>query len=793
MHCFTHKLSFLSLSLLLANSTVHAEFSPRAFPFMPRILSEGFFGDNTLGEADAILPLYGNHDSILYIDGLGKTGSDNGHLGSIGGGYRGIRNDIFLWGAYVFGDFNRTTRGPHFPVVNPGLEFMTNLWDIHVNGYFPTSPKQKVEATFLGEQLGTTQYISFAGHNQFDNLVNLVEEVGNGVDGEIGLTLPAAKNIRLYTGGYHFSFKEAQDINGVIGGVEMPLNRYFTVSVRDSYDRVQKNTAQVTIRLTLGGMDKSESSNIHDRLLDPIPRHLGTWDTGSGIPSQQAYIDTGVRVLTRGNIWFFSGAGIPFDAANGFSNCTFENNCLDTSFTQLTIDAIDNLSPGANLYLGPGTYNTQSGTSSFASAFAPHASLLLLPSPLILNERQSIYGRSGDFSVRQLQVVTGTFILTGDNTYDSIFLLNDDGQYTNGLIIAGSVKISNSAIGANSSSLGFRTAVSIEEPLDVPPINVTIENSQINAFTNDGSTATGVFIGTTRPTSRVNLINDIISINATRQTAGTITGRGIFVNQSENITLSNSQVNVQVNHSAGQDAIAEGVRVEQGSVTLENSTLSVNSTSLGGTSSSADAVGLLVDDPTDESLSTVTTRQTRINTTAEAAGTATATGIRIRGFINTETGRRATLFFTGIRLNSQASADLNSTAQGISAAAAEIQEILNNVNMPVSSYFTATASSPDTASAVGVVLEIEGRFNNITSIEKLAANRRDYYSVSALNTTSSTATGFFANLDSTAVLTNPSIVTQATNSNAFLTGSNESQIFVCGIFSLITNGCQFGV
>ncbi|ASQ45047.1 inverse autotransporter beta domain-containing protein [Legionella clemsonensis] len=180
MRYFAPPLTFLSLSILLANTAVHADFSPRPFPFIPRALGEVYFGDRTLGEADAMLPFYGNQDGIFYVDGLGKIGSDDGSLESIGAGYRGIHNNTFLWGVYTFGDFNRVDRGPRFSVVNPGLEFMTNLWDVHVNGYFPTS-KQKIQSTFLGQQIGTTQYISFSGHREFDNLINLVEETGNGV------------------------------------------------------------------------------------------------------------------------------------------------------------------------------------------------------------------------------------------------------------------------------------------------------------------------------------------------------------------------------------------------------------------------------------------------------------------------------------------------------------------------------------------------------------------------------------------------------------------------------------
>lgn len=553
------KLSFLSLSILLAHSSsIYAESNSTAFPLHPRVLGEGFFGNRALGEADAMLPILGNQDGIFYVDGLGKVGSDDGYLGSLGAGFRGVYNN-YLWGAYVFGDYNRAARGHHFPVVNPGLELMTNYWDAHVNGYFPTS-KRKSEGTFLGTQLGTTQYISFRGHSQFDNLINVVEEVGNGVDGEIGLTLPEVRYLRLFTGGYHFNLQNARDINGVVGGVEMPINNNLSASVRDSYDRVQKNTALFTVRLTLGGINKGEPPNVSERILDPIPRHLGTWDTGSGIPSEQAYINTGVRVLTRDNIWFFSNAGTPFIAANGFSNCTFENNCINTSFTQSTVNAIDGISPNANFYLGNGTYFTGAPTS-------------FLPASISMHEGQAVFGRSADFVQAQQQIIRGQLVLEGKNTFDSIAVTNDDGQFPVGLVISGSdVSINNAFIGFDTNDYGFRSAVNVEGAN-----NVSISNSVLMGFVdnrdNVNVSATGVAVINS---NNITLRNNTILVDATQRTANSVAAQGIFVDRGSNVSIENRQLDVQAHNLGGGTGVttsAQGIVISQNNSTFINKSM----------------------------------------------------------------------------------------------------------------------------------------------------------------------------------------------------------------------------
>lgn len=392
------------------------------------------------------------------------------------------------------------------------------------------------------------------------------------------------------TDGYHFEFKGAKNINGVIGGIEMPINDRFSILVRDSYDRVQRNTTLVTLRLTLGGEKKEVIPEIHDRLLDPIPRHLGTWNTGSGIPSQQTYVNTGTRVQTLGNIWFFSGAGNAFVDANGFANCTYENNCSANAFNQANVDSINAISPNANFYLATnGTYDNLLGGPPFKNA-----SISFATGVLTLNDGQSIYGRTPGFTSGGEVLMQGAIQLMGNNTLDHVLLLNKDAEQVVGLLIGGKdITVSNSIIGAESNSVGYKTAVRITDA------DARIENSFLTAFSNntDNSplTVTGVLI----ERSFVVLNNNTITVKATQQTGNPVTAQvtalGVVINQGRvNIVDPTLFVSATENDINGQ-ATAIGYLLQQDStVLIARGSNTIFATTV-GTNSTAQAIGIKQD------------------------------------------------------------------------------------------------------------------------------------------------------------------------------------------------------
>ncbi|MGE3919808.1 MAG: inverse autotransporter beta domain-containing protein [Gammaproteobacteria bacterium] len=377
----------------------------KLFPYNSRLFSTGNAGDFAMLDGDLMFPIIGNSQRIIYVDTKGKIGQEKSWLGSFGGGFRQIVTQKIL-GAYLFFDRSSTFNQSLFSVINPGIEAITNRWDIHLNGYFPLKSEQ-TKGLFFAEQVGVSSFVVFSGHNEFDHILECFEEVGNGIDMEVGKTWLKLSNLRTYLGGYYYSLKELNAIKGIQTGVQYPLNQNLMLGFNYSYDNVQKNVVSVSLRLSFGYPARSRIPDIHERMLDPIVRHLGTLNTGSGIPSEKGFRDTTLleEQLVNDKIWFFSPTGSPFNPVAGFNNCTYENPCNIPSFNQNNVNDINNLQANAVLFFAPATY-------PIINMFGP-------VNRITLNDGQSMFGRTSDFlspaPTANRPLFIGGFDLTGNN------------------------------------------------------------------------------------------------------------------------------------------------------------------------------------------------------------------------------------------------------------------------------------------------------------------------------------------------------------------------------------------
>jgi hypothetical protein len=531
-------------------------------------LSGGYGNANSEGDLDGMVPLFGSAQGDVYTDVEGQIGADKSWFGSMGVGGRQALNDNLLLGAYGFIDRTQTissfgNNNNKWVVFNPGIEAMTPTWDARINGYFPVGPNERVvSGDFFGDQVGISKYVTFQGHNQFDGLYDEVQGIGTGTDADVGYTFKPFRNLRVHGGGYYFSMPNTTNIKGVETGVEMPVNDYTSIAVDDTYDNVEKNTAMISLKLTLGNIHKTQTGPVTERLLDPIHRHLGTLYTSSSIPSASKFTFSGRKgILERDNIWFFTGnGGNNFDSSLGTQNCTAEHPCNGSSFTQSNMNIINGITPNTNFYFNPGNYSLGSSTNISGDG-----------AEFQLNNGQSMYGRTIDYklpaSSPNYPIFYGSISPQGNNTLDSFEMLNNNNPTFPAITInnANYITMNNLFIGQLAPNVGYSIPISIQSSQ-----NILLENSTINAFATQRASIVFVY-GISNNGGVVTISKNVFNIKANGQRNSTAIG---IQNVGGQITANNNTFNVEANLRAGNSS-AYGTENNSGTMELNNNTFNV--------------------------------------------------------------------------------------------------------------------------------------------------------------------------------------------------------------------------
>lgn len=637
-----------------------------AFPLTPRISGLGMGGTDEVVSGDGMAALLGNENGIWLLDAQGKTAFESSYVGSLGTGFRMVQGDQRILGAYVFGDANVSPDNNQYWFVSPGIESMGTLMDFRMNGYIPVGTQRNLTSTGFADDFGNYNYVTFTGHDQLDAIVNNFEEVGWGLDGEAGIRLARLQGVRLYAGGYHFNLQNADDINGFSGRLQVPINSYIEFNVRDSYDNDQHNTIEIGLRFTLGGVNKSPrdpNQPIRERLLDPIERNLATLGQGTAEPvvnEQEVVNPNNPLVLERDNIWFFSPSGTDMFANS--SSCTAENPCVNTNFTQATIDSINahpdspvivDSTPSADpsFYLAPGQYSTLTMNGMTVTPYTFTNDL--------------VYGRSADFTMpQQSAFLNGAVILNGNDTFDSVIFHNDPGfTQAVGLTLntGSSLILTNSIVGTDESTQGYLTAITMDDAT----LNGT--NSQIHAYSNTPDMAAiGInTIGSAGSTinltnSSVQATNNILNISSVNFLAA----EGIALDDTagSTVSLTGSVVNASANSTAdltGLSVTVGGIYVgpenTTGTETINLSKSSTINASGDFTSGNATIMGIgndLLNSPTAPVIN-VSLNNSTINSTITGNGGVNdeADGIAL----NTGTSSQVTLTNSAINATSDSS------------------------------------------------------------------------------------------------------------------------------------------
>jgi hypothetical protein len=163
----------------------------------------------TLGEADLFLPLAQDERTLLFANLRARYGDDSGREGNLGLGVRHMLESGWNLGAYGYVDRRRSPdTGFYYHQATFGAEALGRDWDLRTNAYRPQGTRVREVSTTPGVSsaalAGTSILVTTsAGLTQEERALK-------GFDGELGWRTPlfdseAARQLRLYAGGYRFS------------------------------------------------------------------------------------------------------------------------------------------------------------------------------------------------------------------------------------------------------------------------------------------------------------------------------------------------------------------------------------------------------------------------------------------------------------------------------------------------------------------------------------------------------------------------------------------------------------
>jgi hypothetical protein len=336
---------------------------------------------------DAMLPLIGDTQHLFYINATGQGNRTKmGPLSwanGVGLGYRWIENDSGILGAYVFGERMRS-QDVYSWLASPGLEFLTQHWDFHINAYAPIHYREQVTIN-TGEYFGLPG-IGFSGHSLIDPLYQRYRDLGKGADIQLGYRVSDTP-LKLNLGGYYFKMLHSKEhVRGVTVGTQYWLNKRLNLSANYSHDNVYQNSFALGLGVRFGGVsDPTNQKYLAQRMTDPVARHLFGTTHNSVLPSYYGYEKLS-HVVLQNNIFFFNRDVQDRAPVTSLTQCTYEHPCGPQQFNQETLNNIGQLQKGASstLYFNGGDYVAEARDKN-------EDTLIVIPENQNLESRTSNY------------------------------------------------------------------------------------------------------------------------------------------------------------------------------------------------------------------------------------------------------------------------------------------------------------------------------------------------------------------------------------------------------------------
>ncbi len=301
------------ISLAMGSGQLSAE--PQAddssFPIYVRPSIRFGTDERTLYITDILIPLYQGQKNVLFFNPRFTSQDIGGWETNLGLGYRHLlAKDRLILGGNVFYDTRETSWGTHHDQIGMGLEAMAEIpmgsLDLGVSGrfnyYIPLSdPIRSTRFTGGGPASGFIFREGGIYAVGSGSLTWTLEKGLQGFDAEAGFRVPYLSDYVetwVYGGGYHYSGKHIEDINGFSARLEVIPTDFLRLNYEYREDGTNggEHYGEVAVEVPFSienliagknpfkgfGTRFGGSRPIRDRLVEPVRRNVDVVIKGEG-------------------------------------------------------------------------------------------------------------------------------------------------------------------------------------------------------------------------------------------------------------------------------------------------------------------------------------------------------------------------------------------------------------------------------------------------------------------------------------------------------------------------------
>ena len=372
-------IGLLFSSTILAASGAHAQTQEEPEKWGPHIDLEGKAGtDRNLGETDLFIPLWQDDDTLSFGSIRARMDDNNSHEGNFGLGIRQMLDTGWNIGGYGYFDRRHSPYGNKFNQVTVGVEALSMDWDFRANGYVPIGT-----TSYMEDSLST---VDFSGASIMYRQGE--ERALRGFDAEIGWRVPlfdadAGQQLRAYAGGYRFTEKNADTVQGPRGRLDLTFDEVpflwegsrFSLGAEIQHDdpRGTQGFASFRLRIPLqafGDSPKPKLTAMERRMTDPIIRDIDIVSQAGQFTEAEEITETGDgETITLLKSDTTTGANFATTIANAGANSTV---VLSGNYTG--VDSVTDVQDGQTI-IGGGALDIKIPSGRSITVAIPNATI----------------------------------------------------------------------------------------------------------------------------------------------------------------------------------------------------------------------------------------------------------------------------------------------------------------------------------------------------------------------------------------------------------------------------------